>query len=202
MKSFAGAYNAKALNILLILFLLHSIPINAGALWSSAAHERSFFTVRARGAHGWRLALGDGAVLSLSHEEEEEGQSARPNLPRQELEQKGNEFSWLDKWVRGLLLVYFHNRIHQHGEPTVTGRGTRVCRGSSAGLMSTLMRLSWRSWGWRVSRGGQGFAFPWLVWVWRAEIRLCILHLVQLPGSIPALTRTFAHCLLCSLQTL
>lgn len=47
-----------------------------------------------------------------------------------------------------------------------------------------------------MSRGGEGFAFPLLLWVLRAEIRLCILHFVQLPGSIPTLIRPiFAHCL-------
>lgn len=40
-----------------------------------------------------------------------EGQSARPNLPRQELQHKGNEFSSLDGWVRGLFLVYIHSHF-------------------------------------------------------------------------------------------
>lgn len=64
------------------------------------------------------------------------------------------------------------------------------------GSLGGLMRLWWCRWWWRVSRGGEGFVFPLLIWVLRAEIRLWILHFVQLPVSIPILTgTTFAHCL-------
>lgn len=64
------------------------------------------------------------------------------------------------------------------------------------GSLGGLMRLWWCRWWWRVSRGGEGFVFPLLIWVLRADIRLWILHFVQLRVSIPILTgTTFAHCL-------